>query len=143
MTEYCAKSCERCDTFTTTTTPPPNDCKDQNSYCSLFASRGFCQSIYFVNGVRIPNLCPLSCNSYNFTLKLEILYSHLLNIIGNSCENNQVTTTLATTTKPAVDCLDRNSNCQFFASKGYCKGNYYVQGVPLQKYCSKSCNDCI
>lgn len=131
LLQYCAVSCGTCETTspptttttsttttttTTTTTQQPTNCVDRNSNCPYFASRGFCSNIYFIQGIPLPNYCAISCG--------------------------RCTTPVPTTTRPPSHCIDRNSNCPYFASRGFCKSIYFIQGIPVPNYCAYSCNSC-
>ena len=40
-------------------------------------------------------------------------------------------------------CIDYNpTNCQYYASQGYCSSNGYILGIPILNYCAQSCNAC-
>ena len=83
-------------TLTTTTTTKktteitvfPN-CVDNSIICQLYASRGYCQSFYFFNGISIPIYCALSCN--NIDLCPPIVTTSTCN--SNPCQNDGLCST--------------------------------------------------
>ena len=64
---------------------------------------------------------------------------------GTTCEFVVTTTTTTTTSATPVTgtCIDQDINCVVYANNGYCKPFYSVNGIPLTKYCEKSCGLCI
>lgn len=86
-------------TLTTTTTTKktteiidrsvfPN-CVDNSIICQLYASRGYCQSFYFFNGISIPIYCALSCN--NIDLCPPAVTTSTCN--SNPCQNDGLCST--------------------------------------------------
>ncbi len=55
-----------CELFTTTTkklTTVSAVCADRNSvYCKFYAANQYCSNRYYVNGMPVPEYCPLSCS---------------------------------------------------------------------------------
>merc|ERR1719154_95668 len=136
MNKSCKKSCNACSTVTTTTAAPTttptegtttsSNCKDDNQFCSDWATKGEC-----TRNAEFMNLsCKKSCNSCSSTTT-------------TTTEKATTTTTLGTTTKAATTtqssiCEDKNQYCSDWATKGDCETN---AGFMLLS-CKKSCKVC-
>jgi len=50
------------------TTSAASVCADGNSfYCGFYASNNFCFNYYYINGMPLPDYCPLSCKRCSST----------------------------------------------------------------------------
>ena len=108
---------------TTAQTTTTVDCFDSDSQqCPYYAQNNYCKSYYTIGGISITELCRKSCQ------------------ICNAFR----TTTTATTTQPSSECVDTDTvYCPYYASVGYCKNYFTINGMLLTNYCARSCNSCI
>ena len=85
-------------------------------------SSGIC--IPIGGGVTFTCICPSGCTAYD-------------------CSYCPSTVIPATTTPTPGTCTDFNSNlCAYYANKGLCLNNAYINGVPILISCPRSCNFC-
>merc|ERR1719348_2650221 len=120
MTLNCAKSCGKChgDKKTTedpkVTTKPPVNCFDKDDKCQTWADAGECEK----NPDWMTPNCPKSCGKCDGVEK--------------TTEDPKVTT------KPPVNCVDKDDKCQTWADAGECEKNPFW----MTPNCPKSCGKC-
>uniref|UniRef100_A0A914QS14 ShKT domain-containing protein n=1 Tax=Panagrolaimus davidi TaxID=227884 RepID=A0A914QS14_9BILA len=112
MTARCARTCQKCNTTTlstsvsnTTTSSCTVQCRDTATNCA--ANIGFCNNSQYFN--LMSQKCPATCGR---------------------CSNYGIST-----------CTDTNSNCAAWVSNGFCSNAFYSNEQKRQ-FCGKSCNLC-
>jgi len=119
MNKSCRKTCDLCKKGRT------DECKDEQSLCKSWSSRGYCDSYEIYMKVKCKKSCKL-------------------------CKDNNEITTIATTTETtAVNtsrfltstiCEDVSSSCFKWFKSGFCDSPKYR--ILMKKFCKKTCGLC-
>lgn len=159
MLENCKKSCDQCNNaeveydsvaqvegegvFTKATSAEKEPCVDKNEDCSALAENNECE----LNAPHMLRICPVSCNVCHFSdahvsdmvARGYMGVPQLLgpNQAGAIADAIRMAESIFEESSKTADCRNRDANCAYYATRGYCGVTPY-----MEENCGPMCMSC-